>query len=296
MKAVIFWAQSGGLANRLRALVGYQALSSCLKVPFYLCWVSDSSCDIEFAHLFGTSKLKLITAAQKQSMENRHEVLVYSANMWFSAIWENHIKNSVSWDYFREQVVAHTKRLRPLPHIINRVHEFSKLHNLREAVAVHIRFTDNVDRYQHWSEHSSDFFPEHISKLEGFERFIRDSLRADPATKIFLATDNKDVEKYMREIFAGHLITYPKRYRRKVRRTFLGQELKCQRQYQRTSTIEDALVEMLLLGRCRVIAGTYWSSYSKFASFWGNTSYLEVHGSQYTEISFVNRIQGKVND
>ena len=296
MKAVIFWAKCGGLANRLRALVGYQALSSCLKVPFYLCWVSDSTCDIEFAHLFDTSKIKLVTEAQKQSMEKRHKALAYSANTWFSTIWENHVKNSVPWGCFREQVVAHTKRLRLLPHIINRVDEFSKLHNLREAVAVHIRFTDNVDRYQHWSEHSPGFLPERISKLEGFERFIRDSLRAYPTMRIFLSTDNKDVEKYMREIFREHLITYPKRYRRQVGWTFSEQKLKCQCQFQRTSSIADALIEMLLLGRCRVIAGTYWSSYSKFASFWGNTSYLEVHGSQYVEISFMNKLQGKVND
>jgi hypothetical protein len=296
MKAFIYWAKSGGLANRLRALVGYQALSSCLKVPFYLCWIPDMACNIEFARLFNTSEIKLITAAEKQSMEDRHESLVYNANMWFSAIWENHVKNSVSWDYFRKRVVDHTKRLRPLPHIFNILGEFSKLHNLHEAVAVHIRLTDNVDCYERWSKYLPDFFPECISKLEGFERFIADSLRANPATKIFLATDNEDVEKCVSEIFAGHLITYPKRYRKQVKLTFSMQELRLQRQSQRTSSIEDALVEMLLLGRCRIIVGTYWSSYSQFASFWGDTPYLEVRGCQYSESCFMNRIQGKVNN
>lgn len=296
MKTVIFWAKSAGLANRLRALVGYQALSSCLKVPFYLCWVPDQACDTEFADLFDTSEIKLIRPAQKQSMENRHEALVYGANIWFSAIWENHISNSVSWDDFREQVVVCLRRLRVLPHITDKVDEFSRAHNLCEALAVHIRFTDNLSCYEHWSKRSPEFVPERISALEGFERFVEDSLRADPATRVFLSTDNKDVENHMRRVFPGHLVTYPKRYRSKAGRTFSGQELKCQGRSERTSSVKEALVEMLLLGRCRVIAGTYWSSYSKFASFWSNTSYLEVRGSRYAESSFMNRIQGKVND
>ncbi|MHC4324146.1 MAG: hypothetical protein ACYSUX_07725, partial [Planctomycetota bacterium] len=111
------------------------------------------------------------------------------------------------------------------------------------------------------------------------------------ATKIFLATDNEDVEKYMREIFAKHLITYPKRYSKHVKLACSTRE-----QIQRTTSIEDALVEMLLLGRCRIITGTYWSSYSQFASFWGNIPFLEVRGCQYSESCFANRIQGKFDN
>jgi len=295
MKAIIYWAKSGGLANRLRALVGYQALSSCLKVPFYLCWVPGRDCDVEFTRLFDASEINLITEAEKQSMEDRHESVVYIANIWFSAIWKNHAMNSVSWDYFRKQVVDHTKRLSPLSGIVNMVEKFSRQHNLHEAAAVHIRMTDNVTSYESWARRSGDFSPERVSRLRGFERFIADTLEANPATKIFLATDNQDVEKFMRKIFAGHLITYPKQYRKRFKLTFSLRKLRFQRQSQRTSSIKDALVEMLLLGRCRTITGTYWSSYSEFTSFWSDRPYLEVHGCQYSESSFINRIQGKVD-
>jgi hypothetical protein len=188
------------------------------------------------------------------------------------------------------------RHLRVSPNIAHRVDEFSKRHHLHKAVAVHIRFTDNLYSYEHWSKHSNGFVPEHISTLEGFEHFIADSLRDDPMRKVLLATDNEHVEKAMRRQFAGQLITYPKRYSRHASRAFSRQQLKCSQQFQRASSIEDALVEMLLLGRCRVVAGTYWSSYSKFASFWGNTSYVEVRGSQYTKSCFMDRIQGKVDD
>jgi hypothetical protein len=295
MKAIIYWAKSGGLANRLRALVGYQALSSCLKVPFYLCWAPDRNCDVEFESLFDASEIKLITEAEKQSMEERHEGIVYIANIWFSVIWKNHAKNRVSWEYFREHVVEHTKRLRPLSGIVNIVEEFSKHHNLSEAAAVHIRMTDNVDSYESWARRSHDFSPECVSRLEGFERFIADTLETKPATKIFLATDNQDVEKSMRKIFAGHIITYPKRYRKQVKLTFSIKKPRFQRQFRRSTSIKDSLVEMLLLGRCRILLGTYWSSYSEFASFWGDTEFLGVYGCEYSESSFMNRIQGKVD-
>lgn len=296
MKGLIFYAKSGGLANRLRALVGYQALSRCLKVPFYLCWVPDWACDAEFADLFELSEIDLITTAQIQSMEERGEVLLYDARLWFSTIWENHLKNTVPWDHFRGHVVACVRGLRVLPHIAHRVDEFSKRHHLHKAVAVHIRFTDNLYSYEHWSKHSPGFLPEHISTLEGFEHFIADSLRDNPMTKILLATDNKGMEQVMRRQFAGQLITYPKRYSGDAGWAFSRQQLKCPQRFQRASSIEEALVEMLLLGRCRVVAGTYWSSYSKFASFWGNTSYVEVRGSRYTKSCFMNRIQGKADD
>jgi len=295
MKAIIYWAKSGGLANRLRALVGYQALSSCLKIPFYLCWIPSRDCDVEFTCLFDASEINLITAAEKQLMEDRYESVVYIANIWFSAIWHNHARGSVSWDYFRTQVVDYTNRLNPLSGIVNIVEEFSRQHNLHEAAAVHIRMTDNVDSYESWARRSHDFSPECVSRLEGFERFITDTLEADPATKIFLATDNQDVEKSMCKKYAGHLITYPKRYRKQFKLTFSMQKLRFQRQSQRTSSIKDALVEMLLLGRCRTIAGTYWSSYSEFTSFWSDRPYFEVCGCKYSESRFINRIQGKVD-
>ena len=294
MKAIIYWAKSGGLANRLRALVGYQALSSCLKVPFYLCWVPRWDCDVEFTQLFDASEINLITEAEKETMEDLQGSIVYIANIWFSAIWHNHARDSVSWDCFREQVGNYTNRLNPLSGIVNVVVEFSRKHNLPEAAAAHIRMTDNVDCYECWSRRSYDFSPEHVSKLKGFERYITDTLEADPATKIFLATDNQDVEKSMCKKYAGHLITYPKRYRKRYKMIYSMEQPKFQRQSQRTSSIKDALVEMLLLGRCRTITGTYWSSYSEFAAFWSGRPYLEVSGCQYSESSFVNRIQGKV--
>src|SRR5437763_7306900 len=51
-KPVIFLSGRSGLGNRLRALLGYRALSLCCGVPFLVCWVPNPACDAEFDDLF----------------------------------------------------------------------------------------------------------------------------------------------------------------------------------------------------------------------------------------------------
>jgi hypothetical protein len=292
MKAIVYWSKSSGLANRLRALAGYQALSHYLEAPFYLCWVPDPTCDSDFAQLFDTSEIRLITPKQKNSMEGNQEAQVYHASNCFSDIWRSHATDVVSWEEFRRQAVSFLKQLRPVPRITEKVEAFSKRHDLRNASAVHIRLTDNVQAYKDWVK-SEHFNPEHISRLEGFEQFIRDSLKGRPDSKVFLATDNEQVEEHVHRAFQGHIISYSKEYRKGFRWAFSLRKLKSYRQIQRTSSIEDALVEFLLLSRCRIIAGTYWSSYGQISSLLGDTDFVVVHGSQYARDRILAKLKGE---
>jgi hypothetical protein len=46
----------------------------------------------------------------------------------------------------------------------------------------------------------------------------------------------------------------------------------------RTTSIEDAVVELYLLSRCKRVVGTYWSSFGWLAALIGQVPFLRVEG------------------
>ena len=293
MKAIIYWSKSSGLANRLRALAGYRALSYFLDVPFYLCWMSDPTCDSHFEQLFDPNGIELITPEQKDALVKDQKAQVYTANQWFTDIWKTNATEAIPWEPYRKQSVHFLQQIHPVSHIVEKVENFSERQNLQNTSAIHIRLTDNIQTYAHWTQASS-FNPEHISQLEGFEQFIYDNLEHNHAFKIFLATDNLQVETQLRYKFRDHILIYPKEYRNDFKWSFSWKRLRFYRQLQRTSSIEVALIELLLLSKCCRIAGTYWSSYSQLSALWGDVEFFVVRGNRYVKDDIVARLKGEI--
>ena len=294
---IVYWSQGVGLANRLRALVGYMAMSEVLEKPFYLCWTPDIYCDASFSELFTCpSGIHLITLQQKELLEQESNISTYTDNIWFDKIWENHLSNSISWPSFSNHINACFQRLRPCSDISKELNLFLNKNNLSHCFGIHIRLTDNAGQYKIWTETVSAFKPSCISKLQGFENFIRDSLQQDSSTKIFLATDNQEIEQKFIQLFPDHIITYPKTFKPEVHRKFSWRNLKFKSQQQRTSSVQDALIEMLLLAKCRCIVGTYFSSFSKLSSFFSDTSldYFEIHGDSYVKSNYLKKLKGNI--
>ncbi len=88
---------------------------------------------------------------------------------------------------------------------------FLKGYDLSSAIGVHIRWTDNLKGNEQ-RKMDATFDPAHISKLEAFMGFIDDQIRKFPAKKIFLATDNPDVEKELGKLYGQNLIVFSKKY------------------------------------------------------------------------------------
>jgi hypothetical protein len=289
MKAIIYRAEHGGLANRLRALAGYQAMSHFLKVPFYMRWVPDDSCDADFVQLFDSSDIKTLTPGEWNFLKEDGEISIFQSYNWFDKIWKTHMEDKVSWPDFARHAVRFLGNLSPKTHIAKKIEDFSELHHIHNAVGIHIRHTDNLSAYKFWIDKSAEFNPEYISKLDGFKRFIENRITSEPASKILLATDNKKIERNFKELYGNNLITFRKRYKngrpklslRDLKFTVRG----------RTTAIEDALIEMFLLSKCRAILGTYYSSFSKFSAILGNTEYFEVRGADYARNEFIESIK-----
>jgi hypothetical protein len=289
MKAIIYRAEHGGLANRLRALVGYQTMSHFLTIPFYLWWVPNDSCDADFAHLFDSPDIKLLTAAEWNVLRGDGEVSIFQGYNWFDKIWKTHMEDRLPWPVFARQAIYFLGRLSPKMHILEKIEEFSKLHHLQDAIGVHIRHTDNLSAYKFWTERSTEFNPEYISRLEGFKGYIESRISSEPSLRVLLATDNKKIEKNFRELYGRHVITFDKKYRNgRLKFSLRGLKFTVRG---RTSSIEDALIEMFLLSKCRAILGTYYSSFSKFSAVLGNTEYFEVRGSDYVRNEFIESLK-----
>jgi hypothetical protein len=63
----------------------------------------------------------------------------------------------------------------------------------------------------------------------------------------------------------------------------------------RTSSIPDAVVEMFLLSRCKVLGGTYFSSFSKLAACLNpSCNYYEIQREAFVEAPFVDKLRGNV--
>jgi hypothetical protein len=103
-------------------------------------------------------------------------------------------------------------------------------------VGVHIRRTDNDAATQ-------------VSPVELFIERMRREVDQDPEVRFFLATDDPMTEERVRSCFPGKVTTRPKVLAR-----------------DRAEGARDALVDMLVLSRCRLILGSYWSSFSETAS------------------------------
>jgi len=264
--AIVFHVQGCGLANRLRALVGYQALATLRKVPFYLCWRSDPACPCRFEDLFQTQ----MNFLKPHDLERcGPDVSIVHEAAWFDEIWRCS-GQAFEWPAYLEEVHRCLRALIPRPQVQRIVNEFASRHDLYHALGVHIRNTDNLAMYAKFTAGPPNFDNHRISSLDGFLDVIRAGIVNRP---VFLATDDPALERRLLETFPA-LTVLAKQY-------MSGQ---------RPTEVTIALAEMLVLGRCEQIVGTYYSSYSKWSALWGRRPYFEVIGQGCERCDFVDRM------
>jgi hypothetical protein len=110
---------------------------------------------------------------------------------------------------------------------------------------VHIRRGDNSASIQ-------------VSPLELFLERMRIEVERESETRFFLATDDAATEQTVKERFPGRVTTRDKSFARN-----------------RARGVQDALVDLLVLSKCSLILGSYWSSFSQTAAEMGRGT-LEI--------------------
>ena len=265
-RTIVFRAEGCGLANRLRALVGYQALASLRKLPFHLAWTPDTFCPSEFKDLFD-SPIDLLGQQELRSISPR---AIYREKIWFDNIWMRW-GEGIDWIIYLREVHECLGALTPQRAITGTVAEFQRTDDLSDAVGVHIRNTDNVANYAELMKHYRISIRNKSPQLPASSCMIGANIQSRP---VFLATDDPELETTLKQRFPP-LLTFPKSH--DVTKL-------------RTTSVAAALSELWLLGRCHHVVGTYYSSFSELSAIWGKIPYFKVVCDQVVRCPFVDRM------
>jgi hypothetical protein len=284
MKGIAYWCNSSGLGNRLRALVGYQAMADILGLPYYLCWQGSWASDSTFEDLFCTTEIRLITPEEMGEITKDNNFRVFSDNPWIETIWNEELCHTVSWSQYVQQVYKCLAALTPRDELKNMVDDFCQSADFTAvSTGLHIRWTDNLRGFKYLK----NFVPEHASTLRGFESAVESRRQRSELERVYLCTDNLKVERDFKRRFPDTILTYRKDYRQGFRWSVSLKSLKISRKNQRTSLISDALIEMLILARCPTIVGTHRSSFSVMSAMLGRRPFYIVRGEDIVEHEYM---------
>lgn len=264
---MIFLEPHSGLANRLRAIVSGVSLAKKMNQPIRVIWNKDVGCYVDFHELFqpvdglelrrDNWKTKCMKLARGKKSLRWLPVLAgidfYMFDENFKQyVWCNkgHVFNPASLKknvrniyintcndfYYHKEVMELFKPINEIQVIIeNYTKKFSS-----KTIGVHIRRTDNVESIEY-------------SPIELYIEEMKIDLSRDSEVDFFLATDDKETEKRLKELFPRKIITTEKELTRSSKAGMVG-----------------AMVDLYSLAKCSKIYGSYYSSFSDVASRIGN--------------------------
>ena len=292
---LVFHAKTSGLGNRLRALAGYQALAQLRNVPFALCWEPTPACGALFQDLFVPSGIALLSRSQLKRCRNDNSVQVYSAPDWFTYIFKKHAPASAENEFLQASVL-NLRALRPTDKIRERLDRFTNACDLGSCLGLHVRLTDNVRSYEGFKKFPY-FDIAAVSQEEGFHYLVTRAFGNGSVDGLFLATDSLDFERRFRNKSSVPVHTFPKHWRSGAGwlRWLLSPRLMLKyllrERIVRASPIEEAVIEMFLLAKCKILGGTYFSSFSKIAALLGEADYYEICGQEPRRCRLVQHIR-----
>jgi hypothetical protein len=138
---------------------------------------------------------------------------------------------------------------RPRSDILARVEKTVAQLEVDGRVGVHIRGTDNAEALEG-------------SPLELFLERMRCEVDRDPKVRFFLATDDPVTEHAVKGRFPGRVVSIQKVFAR-----------------DKAAGVRDALVDLLVLSRCRSILGSHWSTFTNMAADLGGLQVEIVGGA-----------------
>lgn len=279
-KGKILLQPMGGLANRMRVISVLFELCCNVEAEFEVLWVNNDDCGASWRQLFKEPPfiIKDINGSYIHAYRSKRWYrrlphllwLFYHKYTWLSnndvcaltAVdtpensakirldWECRLRNGERMFVVTGDNLGPVNDLSmfiPIRELQNEVDSlwelFSKKFNV--IYGLHIRRTDNI-----WSITSSP--------IDLFEKKIHDVLLQNPDSAFYLASDDEDTIRDLNAKFGDKIIVRDKELSRK---TSVG--------------MQNALIDMLLLSKCKKIFGSYFSSFSEMASWIGGVE-LEV--------------------
>ena len=277
----------GGLANRIRVLAYCYQISTDCHVEMVCRWSVNEELYAPFDNLFQSVPFAVTNAYGRQWMltyqRKWYKKLIskiirgiHGIDMWLPYDYvDNALKEGTEEErrvladeikialQQRKTVyiatgawlgtVTNISYLQPVESIKKRIEEVTSYFEKSHCHGLHIRRTDNAWAIEH-------------SPIELFENKIEEIIAKDKQAKFYLATDDAETAKHLCETYGEHIV-----YREK--------------ELSRTSEsgIQEAVIDMWILGNMDAIYGSYWSSFSEVASWINNKPLYVLHSEGTTK-------------
>lgn len=252
---MIYIYPEGGLCNRMRAIDSALALARESGQPLVIIWALNTDLNCDFHLLFkALPDFVRIYTVNHLGLTGRLRRYFIAAGCWLTG--KTYLKQSrliklaAKPDDLRQLAVQgrlyikthsrfwHGKQdyqdFAPAAELANKI--AAQILPDQHTVAVHIRRTDNADAITH-------------SPLTLFIEYMQQEQQQNPQTLFFVATDDPQVLNGLQNQFGQAVLFHPKA-------SYLRSD---------PAAIQDALVDLYCLARCRKLLGSYWSSFTDTA-------------------------------
>jgi len=249
-----------GLCNRLRAIASTHILASLLNTDYYVLWKPEECCNCElediFMSNFKTITLDVIKSKNYLFLPNTHtnEIFHLMKDYDYVVIQGGHEFKHPSMDVTTFIDLKHTfySNLQFTYEILT----LSNCISTKDCIGIHYR--DFIPKYD--SADGRNF--SELSSLEAFTTIILDCLKKNPNTNLYLSSNTDKASYY----FSQHI----------PQTSFITIQNENNGGRDSKNGIVNAVVDLLLLSKCRFIIGTNMSSFSDEACFFNKISKLCV--------------------
>ena len=273
-KRIIIAANYGGMCNRLKGWISVLriALNSKPQMTPKLYWPKNDLCGCNFKDLFWNSPWE-VNGIQGYDKDKNIDVI----DTWRFITFEGDeikrdfakvypLKNGngkdIDFEYdripqgIRDSILLYLNELKPIENISKSVEEYSKKFDITNRIGVHVRRGDFK---------TLDDGRGKISTNEDFFKRMDELIKENPEVKFYLTTDGIEVEKEYKERYKDKIISCPRVNQERDRDSVLA--------------AQEALIDLLLLSKTKHILGTYLSSFTEMAWWFGNcNAKIEIMG------------------
>ena len=266
----------GGISNRVKCLISMWRLADLYGRKLILYWPKNHTCGAEFKDLFendfqeinkkqlenisgkylqifGEDSLTIKDSSKKYLVSGTWRFLLTPKELEKNSFLKekrNFEEKSINFNFLnipeeiKKEILNYLKKLRILKSLQKEIDNFQEKYNLKEMIGVHIRRGDFSDR---------PTSPGKVSSDKKFIEKMKELIKKNPKTKFFLCTDSKEIEKIIEKEFPNRIFKYPKT-------SFVRTDVRA---------TQEGLIDLLLLSKTKHILGTYRSTFTEMAWWFG---------------------------
>lgn len=250
-----------GLCNRLRAISSAVFVAKEIGCPLTIYWSNNEECASTYQDLFEPINIDIpiniieykgvkYSIARKKNLYFPKFLRLFSVDkeiLNFNCKEDGDIfplipRNGVTLIQTCHSLSQHydfQTLFKPVSSILDVIKSVTD-HYSDNTIGLHIRRTDNVQAIAH-------------NDISSFEDCINKELESVSNTKFYLATDDIEVKKYLKEKYGDAIISLDLPLNRNT-----------------LDGMKGAVVDLWCLSRTKKIIGSFYSSYSEVASYIGN--------------------------